>query len=149
MGLRKLTNNLITYTNLHKPNNKMVSVATLLLKKWEDDTHTPEMGTWESTGTLETSEFDCRGKLLKCRCQKWACMNHLDICSTSYDKKKGRESNCQFDCHNPTLAKCGGEVQHLEKVRIWSPLGLPNVQSSTERPKTPRIEVFLVSLERS
>jgi hypothetical protein len=50
-------------------------------------------------------------------------------------------------CRNPTLAKCGGEAQHLEKVRIWSPPGLPNVQSSTARPKTPRIEVFLVSLE--
>jgi hypothetical protein len=52
------------------------------------------------------------------------------------------------NCRNPTLAKCGGEAQHLEKVRIWSLLGLPNVQSSTARPKTPRIEVFLVSLER-
>jgi hypothetical protein len=52
-------------------------------------------------------------------------------------------------CRNPTLAKCEGEAQHLEKVRIWSTLGLPNVQSSTARPKTPRIEVFLVSLERS
>jgi hypothetical protein len=50
---------------------------------------------------------------------------------------------------NPTLAKCGGEAQHLEKLEIWSPLGLSNVQSSTTRPKTPRIEVFLVSLERS
>jgi hypothetical protein len=30
-------------------------------------------------------------------------------------------------CRNPTLAKCGGEAQHLEKVRIWSPPGLPNV----------------------
>jgi hypothetical protein len=28
---------------------------------------------------------------------------------------------------NPTLAKCGGEAQHFEKVRIWSPPGLPNV----------------------
>jgi len=36
-----------------------------------------------------------------------------------------------------------------KKVRIWSPSGLPNVQSSTARPKTPRIEVFLVSLEIS
>jgi hypothetical protein len=54
-----------------------------------------------------------------------------------------------FNCRNPTLAKCGGEAQHLEKVRIGSPPGLPNVQSSTARPKTPRIEVFLVSLERS
>jgi hypothetical protein len=43
----------------------------------------------------------------------------------------------------------GGEAQHLEKVRIWSPPGLPNVQSSIETPKTPRIGVFLVSLERS
>jgi hypothetical protein len=47
------------------------------------------------------------------------------------------------------LAKCGGEAQHLEKLEIWSPLGLPNVQSSTTRTKTPRIEVFLVSLKRS
>jgi hypothetical protein len=85
-------------------------VATLLLEEWEDDFHTPEMGTWESVGTPKTSEFNFRcqntlhwsifniiGKLLKCRCRKWARMNHLDICSTSYDKKKGRESNWQFD----------------------------------------------------
>jgi len=32
-------------------------------------------------------------KLLKCRCSKWPRMNHLDIYSTSYSKKKGRESN--------------------------------------------------------
>jgi hypothetical protein len=48
-------------------------------------------------------------------------------------------------CRNPTLAKCGGEAQHLEKLEVWSPPGLPNVQRS----KTPCIEVFLVSLERS
>jgi hypothetical protein len=30
-------------------------------------------------------------------------------------------------CRNPTLAKCGGEAQHLEKVRSWSPPGLSNV----------------------
>jgi hypothetical protein len=53
------------------------------------------------------------------------------------------------ECRNPTLAKCGGEAQHLEKLGIWSPPGLSNVQSSTERGKTPRIWVFLVSLERS
>jgi hypothetical protein len=52
-------------------------------------------------------------------------------------------------CRNPTLAECGGEAQHLEKVRIWSPPRLLNVQSSTARPKTPCIEVFLVSLKRS
>jgi len=30
-------------------------------------------------------------------------------------------------CRNPTLAKCGGEAQHLEKLEVWSPSGLPNV----------------------
>jgi hypothetical protein len=52
-------------------------------------------------------------------------------------------------CRNPTLAKCGGEAQHLEKLEVGSLPGLPNVQSSTGRGKTPRIGVFLVSLERS
>jgi hypothetical protein len=68
------------------------------------------MGIWDSSGTLETSEFDYRGqntspwgvlhvigKLLKFKCRKWPCMSHLDICSTSYGKKKGWESNWQFD----------------------------------------------------
>jgi hypothetical protein len=52
-------------------------------------------------------------------------------------------------CRNPNLAKCEGEAQHLEKLGIWSPSGLPNVQSSTAGPQTPRIGVFLMSLERS
>jgi hypothetical protein len=54
-----------------------------------------------------------------------------------------------WQCRNPTLAKCGGEAQHLEKLEVGSLPGLPNVESSTERPKTPCIGVFLVSLERS
>jgi hypothetical protein len=37
-------------------------VATPLLEECEDDTHTPEMGTWESSMTPKTSEFDCRGQ---------------------------------------------------------------------------------------
>jgi hypothetical protein len=68
------------------------------------------MGTWESFGTLETLEFNFRGQntshwgvlyifgnLSKCRCRKWACMGHLDNCSTRYGIKKGWESNWQFD----------------------------------------------------
>jgi len=55
----------------------------------------------------------------------------------------------KVNCRNPNLAKCGGEAQHLEKLGIWNPPGLPNVQSSAARPKTPRIGVFLMSLERS
>jgi hypothetical protein len=32
------------------------------LRKCEDETHTPEMGTWESSETPKTSEFNCRGQ---------------------------------------------------------------------------------------
>jgi hypothetical protein len=90
--------------------NMWPNVATPLLEECEDDTPTPEMGTWESSGTLETSKFDCKGqntspwgvlhaigKLLKFRCRKWPRMSHLDICNTSYSKNKDQESNWQFD----------------------------------------------------
>ncbi len=79
------------------------------LKECEDDTHTLEMGTWESSRVPENSKFDYKGqntypwgvlyivgKVLKCRCQKWR-MCHLDICNISYGRKKGRESNWQFN----------------------------------------------------
>ncbi len=110
-------------------------VATPLLEECEDDTHTPEMGTWESFGTPKTSESDCRGqntshwgvfyiigKLWKCRCRKWACMGHLDICSTSYVQKKGRESNWQFDSwplkvgNRPDPGVCRGSATHRWKA---------------------------------
>jgi hypothetical protein len=52
-------------------------------------------------------------------------------------------------CRNPTLAKCGGEAQHLEKLEVGSLPELLNVQNSTARGKTPCIGVFLVSLKRS
>ncbi len=32
------------------------------LKECEDETHIPEMGTWESSGTPKSSEFDCKGQ---------------------------------------------------------------------------------------
>jgi hypothetical protein len=38
------------------------NVATPLLEECEDDTHTPEMGTWESFETPKTSKFDCRSQ---------------------------------------------------------------------------------------
>jgi hypothetical protein len=85
-------------------------VTTPLWEECEDEIHIPEMGTWEATGTPKTLECDCKGqntshwsffyiigKLSKCRCRKWACMSHLDICSIIYSQKKGRESNWQFD----------------------------------------------------
>jgi hypothetical protein len=82
----------------------------------------------------ETSEFDCRGQktlhwgvlynignLLKRRCRKWARMYHFDICSTSYGKKKGRESNWQFDSqplkveNRPNPGACRWSVAHRWK----------------------------------
>ncbi len=70
----------------------------------------PEMGTWESSKTPKNSELNCRGqntlprgvlytvgKVLKRRCRKWPCMSHSNICNTSYVRKKGQESNWQFD----------------------------------------------------
>jgi len=90
----------------------------------EDETHIPEVGTWESFGIPKILKFDCKGQnishwdvlyiigmLLKLRCRKWPHMGHLDICSTSYGKKKGRKSNWQFDSRalkvNPTPVRAG------------------------------------------
>jgi hypothetical protein len=88
----------------------MSNVTTPLWGKCEDETHTPESGNLESSGTPITSELDYKGqntspwgvlhtfgKVSKCRCRKWPCMGHSDICSTSYGQKKGQKSNWQFD----------------------------------------------------
>jgi hypothetical protein len=88
----------------------MKTVATPLWTKCEGEAHTPKSGKLESSGTPKTSERNSRGqisfhlcafgvieKVLKCRCPKWPCMSHLDICSPSYGQKKGQESNWQFD----------------------------------------------------
>jgi hypothetical protein len=93
------------------------------------------MGTWKSSGTLETSEFDWKGqntlpwsvlhvirKLLKRRCRKWLRMSHLDIFSTRYGKKKGWESNWQFDSrplkvgNRPNLSVCRWSATHRWKA---------------------------------
>jgi hypothetical protein len=106
-----------------------------ILKECEDDTHTPKMGTCESSRTPENSKSDYRGqntlpwgvlyivgKFLKSRCRKWLCMNHSDICSTSYGKKKGRESNWQFDSWSlkvgnwPDPDVCRWSATHCRKV---------------------------------
>jgi hypothetical protein len=85
------------------------NVATLLWESVRMKFTLPKLGLG-SPRDPETSEFDCRGqntshwgvlyiigKLSKCRCRKWAHMGDLDICSTCYGKKKGQESNWQFD----------------------------------------------------
>jgi len=115
--------------------SKAHPVATPLWGKCEVATHTPENGTWESSETLKNSERNYKGqntshwgvfhivrKVLKCRCQKWPCMNHLDICSTSYGGKKGRKSNWQFDSrplkvgNQPDSGVCRWSVTHRWKA---------------------------------
>ncbi len=111
------------------------SVATPLWGKCEVATHTPENGTWESSGTLENSKCDYRGqntshwgvlyivrKVLKFKCPKWPHMSQLDIWSTGYGRKKGRKSNWQFDSrplkvkNQPDLGVCRWIATHCWKA---------------------------------
>jgi hypothetical protein len=91
-------------------NPNVDAVATLL---WPSVGVKPN--TWkklglESSGTPENSEDDLEdqntshwgvlgviGKVLKRRYRKCPRIFDLNICSTSYGQKKGRESNWQFD----------------------------------------------------
>jgi hypothetical protein len=85
--------------------SKSVFVATLLWKSVRMKLTLPKWGLGSPTGLpkfqssivgVSTSHWGVLysiGKLLKCRCRKWARMGHLNICNTSYGKKKGRESN--------------------------------------------------------
>jgi hypothetical protein len=114
---------------------KWLFVITPLWGKCEDETHTPKSGNLESSGTPENSKLDCRGqntlhwgvlyifgKILKCKCPKRPLMSHLDICSTSYSRKKGRESNWQFDFrplkvgNQPDLGVCRWSTTHRWKA---------------------------------
>jgi hypothetical protein len=117
--------------HMHKKQHKLIDVQCVTTPLWEEcenETHTLEMGTWESTGTLAISEFNCRDqntshwsifyiirKLPKRKCRKWARMSHLDIYNTSYDKKKGRELNWQFNSQPPKV----GNRLDLEAC-MWS-----------------------------
>jgi hypothetical protein len=56
---------------------------------------------------------------LKCRCLKWARTIHLDIYNTSYGKRKGRESNWQFDSWPQ---KVGNQPDPCVQVECDTPL---------------------------
>ncbi len=145
-------------------------VATSLWGKCEVATHTPENGTWESSGTPKNLEHNCRaqntshwgvlytvGKVSKCRCPKWPCMSHLDICSTSYGQKKGRESNCQFDSrpqkvrNRPNPGVCRGSETHRWKALkesykfAWDLAQIGGQSEKLWMPKVPKVETGTVS----
>jgi hypothetical protein len=71
---------------------------------------------------LALRHSSCHWKLLKCRCWKWPHMSHLDIYSISYGKKKGRESNWQFDSrplkvgNRPDPGVCRWSATHCWKA---------------------------------
>jgi len=96
-------------------------------------------------------------KLSKCRCPKWPRMSHLDICSTSYKRKKGRESNWQFDSrplkvgNRPDPGVCKWSATHCWKALKESykfasdlvPIGGRSEKLWT--PKVPRIQTGTIS----
>jgi hypothetical protein len=147
----------------------MSIVTTPLWGKCEVTIHTFENGTWESFETPKNSEFNCRGqntlywsvfyavgKVLKSRCPKWPCMNHLDICSTSYGWKKGREPNWQFDFrplkvgNQPDPGVCKWSATHSWKAFKESykfSLDLVPIRGWSEKlwtSKVPRVQTGIV-----
>ncbi len=118
-----------------------------------------ELGeSWSPKGTPKTSESDLRGqismtcdslyingKLLKCRCLKWARMAHLDIWNTSYGQKKARESNSRESANFDSRDKMAshkvyykGEGGDFPKFGPWwvlcvqVPVASPNTQGCPE-----------------
>jgi len=45
-------------------------------------------------------------------------MSHLDICSLSYEQKKGRESNCQFDSR-PLKVEYQPDSDVCRRIATW------------------------------
>jgi hypothetical protein len=54
-------------------------------------------GDYRAQNSLDWRVLYTIGNLLELKCLKWARMTHLDTSNISYGKKKGRESNYQFD----------------------------------------------------
>jgi hypothetical protein len=52
---------------------------------------------YKGQNSLDSKFIYIIGKLLERRCLKWVHITHLDTSNTSYDQKKGQESNCQID----------------------------------------------------
>ncbi len=142
----------------------IVLVATDAIKSV--DKMLPQLQIHEQTERLKASSLDVdekesttavaytvrkgssgKDKKASMRCHKCGELRHFE--KECHKGSQGSEGSGKSKCRNPTLAKCGGEAQHLEKLEVGSLPGLPNVQSSIARGKTPRIGVFLVSLERS
>ncbi len=94
---------------------------------------------------------------MKCKCRKWPRMSHLDICNTSYGRKKGRESNWQFDSRPPKVKNrpnpgvCKQSVTHRwnffeESYKIISDLiPIRGLGWELQAPKVPGVQTGTVS----
>jgi hypothetical protein len=162
---------MLTSKPMYKENKFWSSfVATPLWAKCEDETHTPKSGNFESSETPKNLEFEFRGqntlhwgvlytieKVVKCRCPKWPCMIHLDICSTSYGQKKGRGSNWQFDSRplkvgnqlNPSV--CRWSATHCWKALNerynfgWNLVPIRTRGEKLWTPKVPGVQIGTIS----
>jgi hypothetical protein len=70
------------------------------VQKWKLEswwTSESSKGDFKGQNSMAGIVFYTIGKLLDCKCLKWARIAHLDIWNISYGQKKGRESNYQFD----------------------------------------------------
>jgi len=83
------------YKRLLKLKDDTQSVATPLWPSVGVKPNTPECLEFNSKGqnTSHSGVFGVVGKVLKRRYRKCSRIGHLDICSSSYGQKKGRESN--------------------------------------------------------
>jgi len=58
--------------------------------------------------------------VLNCKCLKCPCIVHLNLICMSYDQKKGRESNCEFDSQSQIPWKQGSnEVRLGRDIHHW------------------------------
>jgi hypothetical protein len=118
------------------------------------------VGNWSPKGSPESSKCNCRGqkpllqgfiyiigKLLKCRCLKWARIAHLDIWNTSYSQKilacrqratyrwKALDESYNFDLDHITIKGfhtklCASKVAKIPTVGILGlPLGSPGTKN--------------------
>jgi hypothetical protein len=95
-----------------------------------------KVGDLESSETPKCSELDNKGqntshwgvlgvvaKVLKRRYRKWPRIGNSDICSPSYEQKKGRESNWQFDSRPLKVGnRCLPEIRSELATWRWKDL---------------------------
>jgi len=141
------------------------------VKEWTP-TLPNELPLWEleSQWTFESLEGDYRGqnsfdwkvfyiirKRFERRCLKWACITYLDTKDISYGRKKGRETNGQFDSrplkveNRPDFLMCRWCATYRWKTfdeRYNFNLNLTSIRGlHTKLWTSPQLEVYTQSYE--